>query len=433
MPRLRRGAAGPDGRKGASLKPHRIGAVVACVVVVALLAVLPVFVNSAIGYVPLVAVVLALVLDAVYLAVLKRSVSFDGSSAGEGCTRGESLQFPLAVANRSVLPAPRIDALFYISDVYGDGGQTQVRRLTLPPRSDNVFDLGVRFDHIGTVQVGIRQVGLFSLLGVFSSIRDNDQLQSVQILPRVVDIASMEISDYSLREAQTNIKSFINDGMDYAGIRDYRWGDPMKSIHWKLSSKADGTYYTRLYETATAPGLAIFMDFECGKDDAGRMMDIYDAVIESALSIELHAAQCGYDTELLFVDRRGAYQRIEGPVGNRYGDFMRHVPRMSEGEGLRMQGLLLDEARSATCQNNLIVCTANVTDALVDALARIKSPLHSPLLVAVVPAPDDGQPGEGGSGGDEGEARRRTLRRLAAAGVPFALVSDASDMKAQVG
>ena len=407
-------------RKRAKLRT--VGALVTYFVVVALLAALPMFVNTAIGYVPVIAALALFAVDLAYLFAIRRSITFSEVKLASECVRGEELPFALGVENRSFLPAPRVQAHFQLSDIFGGVGREQTRVLTLPPHATRTFDLGIVFPHIGVVRVGIRSIDVYDPLGVFSFTVYNGQLANVAIGPRVVSLSNLEISDQSLRESDKNIKTYISDGMDYAGIREYQWGDPMKSIHWKLSSKTEDDYLTRLYETPTTPGIALFMDLECPSEDPEALMYAFDAVVESALSIELFASSSGYNSELLFVDSSGAYQRIEGPLGTRYGTLMARIPIIRTGGGKALMGLLRAEARSTTRQNNLIVVTPNVGDELVSVLGTLRSPTCAPLLVAVC----TGQAGETSGMGEEQKAQ---LRKLDASGVPYIVVRSAADLR----
>ena len=390
--------------------------VVVCAIIVALFAAIAVFANTAIGYLPVIAVVTLLAMGFAYLAVLKRSLTFEEQGPSSGSVRGDVLDFALKIENRSILPAPRIDALFMISDESGEAIRAQERRVSLPPRSNKVFDLGARFDHIGHFHVGISSVILHDLFGVFFSGRGNDALHPVSILPRLVDIGSFDLSEQSYEESSKNIKTFINDGMDYSGIREYHWGDPIKSIHWKLSSKTVDNYFTRLYETPSSPGVAIFIDFECNVENGEAAMGVYDALVESALSIEDYASFCGFDTRLLFVNEIGETCDAAGPLGNHFDELLRRFPNMHAGNGGEVIQLIRQISSSVNCPSNLVVCSGNANEELSNLMASLSGPSRAPYMVAVY--------------SDE-ESQKRMIgqaRRLEDARVHSSVIRNASDL-----
>ena len=442
----KRVGVGKRGRSRATARKGSKRIVVICVVILALLAVIPVFANTAVGYVPVLSAAILIGVCALYLAVLKRRITFGDGYVASTCVRGDKSGMALPVRNESFLPAPRIGVEFFLSDIFGDGGRTAIQMLTLPPHSDQVFSPDVRFDHIGVVRVGITAVSIYDPIGLFSSVKEGGRIFEVSVIPRAVELESFQLSDYSLRESSKSIKTFINEGMEYTGVRDYEWGDPMKSIHWKLSSKLEDSYYTRLYETPTAPALAVFVDLEyagadlgdasgwthawvraagaaameggmVAPDDRDRIMDVYDTVVESALAVEAYASAVGYDTELLFVGKDGSYERLRGPLAGRHAEVMARMPVMAPGSGRRAIELLLAENASPHCPNNLVVCTGNITTAMIDACITVASPARFPFLFAV----DRDR--------DHHAETRRSLAHLTAQRIPFAIIKTADDLK----
>ena len=395
--------------------------VAVCVLLACAFAVPAVFVNRVIGYLALFMFLAALALSYVYLRIVRAGLEFSQEGAGGGCARGESVRFSLVVRNNSPVPAVRVEALFFISDLFGGPGKTTLRPITIPPRSTKRFDFSVRFDHIGTYQVGIREVRLHDLLNVFNATQANYELQEVSVQPRLFDVASLDVSDDAFTESKVTVRSVINEGMDYAGVREYRWGDPIKTIHWKLSARTpDGAYFTRLYETATNPGVALVVDLQAPAYEAEELMGIYDTLVESALSLERYISETGMDSELLFVDDAGASRRFPGPLSVNYSEVLDTLPRVSVGSGQVALELMRTESASVYAQSNLVICTASITDDLVGAALAIKSNKRHPLIFAVVPAHIDA------------ERRRellRPLRRLDGSGIYYAVLSSAADLE----
>lgn len=386
-----------------------------------LLAVPAVFVDTMIGYVPVVGYLFTLLLCRAYVALLQRSMFFDQKGVQGECLRGEKMAFKLDVANNSFLPAICIDAEFYISDLFGGERETTSQRVSLPPRSNKTFGFAVQFDHIGTYQVGIRSLRVGDPFGIFSFQKESQGLQQVTVQPRIVDIAGIEISTESNQEAKRSVVTTIDEGMDYATVREYRWGDPIKSIHWKLSARlTEGEYLTRLYETSCNPGVEIFLDFETPGYDAGSLMDVNDALIESGLSIEMWASQRSYESVLLFVDDHGQNKRFEGPLSSQSAQLVQMMPCIAPGGGAKFVDLLQSEAGAPWAQNNFIVCSSNVTDDLVNALVAIRSNRRMPIFIAIAPRFEDDE---------QLESIKGRLTQLALAGVPYTLLSSADELE----
>ena len=390
-------------------------------VLVGLLLAVPIpFVNTMAGYMPLLAYVFVLLISYVYLRLLRENIVFEQGGIGEGCLRGEKLAFKLTVENKSPLPAVSINALFFISDLFGGERESVRQRISLPPHSKKEFDFAVSFDHIGSYTVGIKQIEVTDPFGIFSHAKTNDELCRVFVQPRIFDVASIELSTEASQESKRTLTTTIDDGMDYCGVREYRWGDPIKSIHWKLSARvAEGDYFTRLYETSCNPGIEVFIDFDSLDYTAIQLMDVYDAVVESALSIEAWGGALGYETKLLFTDDAGQDMCCEGPLVGQHAELVRLMPRIEPGDGLKLIDLLCTEASSIYSQNNLIVCSACVTDELIGELISVQAQRKTPILFAVVPSDAEE---------DELAALRRKLARLSAADIAYTVFNTADEL-----
>ncbi len=419
----KRKGAGRAGKKARRLPSKQTLAKVAvCVLVFAVFAALPVFANTLIGYVPVMAYVLVLVLCFVYVKLLERGLVVQTGSVGEGCARGDAVNFSLTVTNKSFLPAVSVQALLYLSDLFGGEGATSAHNLTLPPRSSKTFDFGVRFDHIGTYKVGITQVKVSDVLGLFSAVKHNDRLAHVDVQPRIFDVGKLELSKDAAVEAKKNFSAVINEGMDYAGVREYRWGDPIKAIHWKLSANMpNGEYLTRLYETNANPGMAIVADFAAPQCSTQDLMGLYDAVVETVFSLIRFAEANNIEAELAFVGRCHELQRLRTPLNGRWQDLLSRMPRVDAGGDAR-EALRVVEEESGTvfAASNLIVVSASIGKELADSLIASRTGKCAPLLFALLPQSCDA---------DEAETALKPLKALSTAGIPCVALRCADELE----
>ena len=420
MPRKKQNTDAASKRAGARRRAG-ILKTVALVAVGLLLALPALFVNSAIGYLPVFAYVFALLLSYGYIQVLKRNLEFSSNNESAECTRCDELDFKLTVKNKSLLPAIRVQALFFMSDLFGGEGASDVHNIALGPHQEKVFEFGVRFDHIGTYEVGIKEVTVLDLLGVFSSVHENDHLMSVRVHPRVFDVGQLPVAKDAAIEAKKTFTTVINDGMDYSGTREYRWGDPIKSIHWKLSARMnEGEYLTRLYETNANPGMAIIADFDAPAYTSEELMSIYDAVVECAFSVERYADRNGFDAELLFEDKAKTRRRYTTPLAGRHGEILERMPQIfSPGTGKDALGLIQAEMNSVFAQSNMIVISSVITKGLVEALVAAKVGKRAPILFAIIPSTVDEE---------QQRSLRKTLALLGAAGINYRVLSDAEQL-----
>ena len=364
-----------------------------CAVALVLLVVPALFVNNVIGYFPLIAFLAAIGVSFGYLQVAKRSLTFEEPALVSQCVRGENLPFVVKLGNKSPLALVRVEPTFFVSDLFGGEDVLTTTTISLSPFETYDFDFGIRFDHIGTYTAGVRKVVVYDLLGLFSAEFANDERHVVEVAPRVFDITGMSY-DRELLKEQPDARSPISmDGSDYTGVREYVIGDPMKSIHWKLSARSD-FYYTKVFETLGTPGVEAILDFHGPSYGPEEMMCVFDAVVESALSMGALAQSQGMDFDLVYKDRDSADVRISSQQNTATrASFISTLPAISskerEGEALE---LLRKESNSIYAQRNIVLCTSDVTEEMVSALVAAKKRQRNPMVVVAVPpgmSPDE--------------------------------------------
>ena len=405
-----------------------VAKVAACLGVLALFALLGFAVGNAdyqatlIGWVPFVMAVVGIALAGAYMLVLRSRIAFSEDADATECPRDSDVVFHVRFSNRSPLFATRCKASFYISDMFDNVANETTTTLCLNPFEDYDMSFSTRFEHIGSYHAGLDSLQIQDFLGLFSHTLRNDMRRVVEVTPKVIDLEEFHFSDESMEETTRAARSVLADSMDYAYVRDYAIGDPLKTIHWKLSARA-GNYLTRLYELYTDPSVVIVMDFYAPSDEARELMSLFDCVVESAFSLARYARRRGMDAEIRYRSRLGVDHSITGFSGTKdtMADVVSDLPRMSNdpADAAAAMEIVSKQAGEVRGYSNVIVCSANVGPQMVGALVDAKVQRRVPALVAVIPS---------GLVGRERQDYCRDLVRLEADGVDYFVVSNASDL-----
>ncbi len=404
------------------------GAVVAKVLLVLLaviVCVVPaVFVASPIAYIPAVSVVLIIIISYVYLRILVWALEFSEDSLLGSCERGTQIEFVVNFKNKSPLVFVRLEPYFYIGDLFGEVDALIPTSMVLMPFEDRDFRFDAQFDHIGTYSAGVKKIVISDLLGLFTHTIDNAKRHEVKVLPRLFHLANVQLSNVSVKESRKAFRPVVTDDLDYAGVREYEPGDPLKTIHWKLSSRnPEENYFTRLFETFGNPGVSVIIDSYAPDYDNESLMQVFDGVVESALSINDFACKHGVDSELVYLDANQQATKLRLLNIQQADSLMNSMMRIQAGEGQASREMLVDYGTSMYAQGNIVFCTAHVNDAIVSTLLEIKLRQRAALLFVAVPSFMDRE---------QQREFLRPLRRLEAANVPYVVVCSAQNKVEEV-
>lgn len=385
----------------------------------------PIFVNDIIGYLPFVAFVLVVLVSFVYLQILKRSLVYSEESLVPSCERGTQIEFVLNFENKSPLLFLRLEPTIYISDLFGAADTVMPVSMPLMPFEKRDFRFQAQFDHIGTYSAGIQKIVVNDLLGLFTHTIENPNRHRVEVMPRIADIEELPLTSMASSESQKPLQTLVTDDMDYAGVREYVWGDPIKTIHWKLSSRLDnGDYLTRLFESFNNPGISIILDTTSPAYDSESLMFVFDGVVEGALSINQYATEAGLDSFISFYDKYGEETQVRIKNAREFAVLTDDLPRISVKDGDEALELLRREGNLIHGEDNIAYCSAHIDEGIITALCELKLRKRNPLYLVVVPP---------SLRGEELKEYTKPLRRLDTAQVSYFVLQPSPGDAAQEG
>lgn len=360
--------------------------VIVSILIFALLCALPVFINDPVGYLPALTYVFLFLFSLVYVNVLAARIDCGLLANMHSCPRNTNINFRLRFRNRSWLPCVGLQARFVVTDIFEGTDIFTDLNISVKSKAMRDFDLPVRFAHIGTCKVGLSQVCVSDLLGLFIKNITVPAMEALEITPRLFDVDQSAIRSLELNETKESMTPFQKDGMDYMGVREYKIGDPMKAIHWKLSSRGIDTLYTKLYETSGTPGMEILLSTHAPSLSHEDLAALYDTCIEAAVSFHDFALRNNLRTRLVIEDKHGgrAYYGDEERID--YRDMLDKLPLPGPDNGIT---LVSDELHSLMMQQdapgNVVIITSYLSEETVVAMLDARSRGKQLLCVLITP------------------------------------------------
>ncbi len=152
-----------------------------------------------------------------------------------GVLRGGEAGWRVTVENRPGLPLSRVDLDVRLQS--GMYGHRQRRRLRLSGASGGWTDLPADTAHCDLLECRVVRLRVCDCLGLFAIRRTLDLRAELPVWPVPAPEAALPALPGVERRAQTLApKPGGGPGEDYE-VRGYRPGDPVRLIHWKLTSK----------------------------------------------------------------------------------------------------------------------------------------------------------------------------------------------------
>lgn len=306
----------------------------------------------------------------------------------------------ITIANHAWLPVLRaVMAVKLVNDPRNEDAEAAVvkgmegKPFSLRARSTESTVLANVFDHVGVFMLFSTGIRVYSLLGLTSRIRGKSKRWRIRVVPNIYRLS------YGIpKQRQTNQDSLglprsQADALDYDRVRDYRPGDPLKTIHWKLVAHSQGELYTKLYETPTISSATLVIDPygpDSGADFTSIAYHLYDTMLEGGFSLLEHARENGIEGCLYYVDREGSLVEADWAGPAMLGWFVETARRPSPAQHARELSIKTIQSLRSGHQGYVIFATSKLTKQSVRELISCHRAGVALLVVHALP-PASGQ------------------------------------------
>ena len=156
--------------------------------------------------------------------------------------RGRESLVKLNISNESLFPVSRMAALIIVKDAMR--GKKQKYWMTLPivPRGESEFIQAVSFYGTGNYEIYLRRLRIYDVTGLFHWDLWLKKQGGIQVMPELHDVPVRLTLATKNFYGEADVYDETTPGHDNSElfqIREYRPGDRLQNVHWKLTAKQD--------------------------------------------------------------------------------------------------------------------------------------------------------------------------------------------------
>lgn len=179
---------------------------------------------------------------------------------------GESVGIQIRLHNASKLPIVwvLVEDLLPVAAVHGRHVALQLegqplRVSSVPATTSRVLTYQLSALRRGYFQIGPVVAETGDLLGLNRRFRKITGASYLTVLPKLIPLQGYEIaSKRPVGEVKVSYR-LLEDPTLISGIRDYRSGDPIRSIHWRATART-GTLQCKQFEPTSVAGATVVVD-----------------------------------------------------------------------------------------------------------------------------------------------------------------------------
>lgn len=196
----------------------------------------------------------------------------------------------LVITNSCLLPLNRLQALIVVKDVMR--GRKKRYRMSLPviPKGESEYIRSVSFSGTGNYEIYLQKLKIYDITGILSVRIPIRKQGAVQVMPELHDVPVRLTQATKNFYGEADVYDENQPGHDKSElfqVREYRPGDRLQNVHWKLTAKQD-ELIVKEYSLPKACPVLLFLSYRPGK----KKQLLYFLETVSSLSFSMMDAGC---------------------------------------------------------------------------------------------------------------------------------------------
>lgn len=207
---------------------------------------------------------------------------------------GKPNTIKLIITNNSAIPLTRIKAVLIVEDTLTKAKRKCVMRLPVVTKGAHTFESSVILNNAGNYEIILKSLRVYDFTGLFYGRVKVAKAKVIQIMPKFIDVP------VTLTEATMNFygESDIyederagHDNSELFQVREFKAGDRLQNIHWKMSAKQDDLMVKEQAMPKSCP-VVLFLDYKGYKKHNKNMIAFMQAAF--SISFSLMDAGCNH-------------------------------------------------------------------------------------------------------------------------------------------
>jgi uncharacterized protein (DUF58 family) len=203
---------------------------------------------------------------------------------------GEEAVLRVTVKNSWWLPLAWVSGVEYLP--VGLGARTHSWVLSLSPQEEAHVDCRLIGRSRGIYEVGPIRVLGGDLFGISTAVKETELYHTVVVYPERRPFSGLALHSRLFPGSIRAQRRIYPDPSRLGGVRPYRPGDPLKTIHWKATGRT-GNLQVKQYENTVTLNVMLFLNMDEPDYDVHSVFVHKELAVETAAAVAAHVVQSG--------------------------------------------------------------------------------------------------------------------------------------------
>lgn len=225
--------------------------------------------------------------------------------------KGEDIPVTIQLSNPTIFPIPYMKIYLSYRNCFSAQKLSRTLIVPLDYRTSTSVICNLSSQYSGNLEITLDAIKLYDYAKLFSLKRKLHSEIKAAVLPGYYELQESDLLSKNTQLVESDYYSPVKKGDDPSEvfeIREYREGDRLTRIHWKLSSKLN---QLMIKEFSFPINCSILLFLNLNIPEGEEVLPYMDAILECALSISYTLAMKGQQHYFAWYDRKqGLVRRL---------------------------------------------------------------------------------------------------------------------------
>jgi uncharacterized protein (DUF58 family) len=221
----------------------------------------------------------------------------------ESVGKDELIEFEIHIKNSSFLPIAYSEILLFYGIEFSEKKTRGKVAVFIDSRSEEIVKYRMTPEHCGNIIVEFKSIAIYDYLKIFSVKKAIKKQIMVVVLPALYEIESEFIPNMGMATESDEFSKIKqgDDSSEVFGIREYKEGDRINRINWKLSSKK-GQLMIKEFSLPINCSLYILVELYFN-GNKNKITTFRDALFSTVFSVSYSIISSGFRHYMLWYDK----------------------------------------------------------------------------------------------------------------------------------
>jgi uncharacterized protein (DUF58 family) len=319
----------------------------------------------------------------VYGKIIKASLSIDIIIDNAYYVAGDVINYTIQANCHAFVPIPYIHLKFYPEYT---GHIDDERFISITMEENSWTSKEFMFHKRGIYNFGQIEAEIQDLLGIIKFNYKCSKELNIKVYPKLYDIRMKQFYGKDIYLDKKDKNSRNEDPFTPREVREYRAGDSLKRVHWKVSAKHN-ELYVKNYDTISGIDAALFMDMNGENYSYDTNGLVEENIVDISVSIMRHLIINRVKLSI-FMNNQDNYSEIIADE-NGFNLFTESVIKIRSDGAELMDDFISNNIHKLSKVSQIIIVTSTVTNTLKSYLLSLKNKGYSISVVACLNAEDN--------------------------------------------